>query len=47
MRLTLLVLAIVMSLAACSTTPLPAPLTDAERCARFGGKWSYDACRSF
>jgi hypothetical protein len=45
MRLFLLALAL-STLVACSSVPSTQLLTDAERCARFGGVWSFDTCRS-
>ena len=46
MRLVMLVLAVLIALAGCSSTSSAPLLTDAERCARFSGTWSAGACRS-
>jgi predicted dienelactone hydrolase len=47
MRRALLVLFALCALAGCASAGGFAPLlTDAERCARFGGVWSFDTCRA-
>jgi hypothetical protein len=43
-RVGLFAVAILMLACACATsTPL---LSDAERCARFGGSWAFNSCRA-
>ena len=46
MRLALLAVFVLCATVACSTTQSAPVLTDAERCARFGGMWSFDTCRA-
>jgi hypothetical protein len=47
MRLTLFLLATLIAFAACATTSSAPALSDAERCARFGGYWTaWGVCRS-
>jgi hypothetical protein len=40
MRLTPLLIAILLTLAACATPSSAPALSDAQRCARFGGYWT-------
>ena len=46
MRAVLLAVAVICAAVGCSSTSAAPVLTDAERCARFGGIWSFDSCRS-
>jgi hypothetical protein len=41
----MLLLAVVMAMAACSSTASTPILSDADRCARFGGFWMGGWCR--
>jgi hypothetical protein len=45
MRLMAFVLLLLMGLAACATATSSPPLSDAERCRRFGGSFSNGTCR--
>jgi hypothetical protein len=47
MRLMMLLLAVITGAAACSAAAYSGPiLSDAERCARFGGSWYDNQCRA-
>jgi hypothetical protein len=45
MRVTVLVLVLLTLCAACATLTAPPTISDADRCARFGGGYSMGQCR--
>ncbi len=46
MRLTLLVVLLLMLLGACATATSTPMMSEAERCRRFGGYYSFGSCRT-
>jgi hypothetical protein len=45
-RVALFAAAILVLACACATTTTTPLLSDAERCARFGGSWAFNSCRT-